>query len=157
MRICRENKPAVGVSSPTGLAIRWPANLSIRFSWSVMGLVLLVSLAGCKKNDFADPVESRHDDSLPVFESSSTDYNAVTTIEPAPAPVFEEPVAAAPMPVAPVVPVAPTTMYTVVRGDTLWSIANRYYGDGKRWRDIAQANGIHDPRKLVVGEQLTLP
>lgn len=47
--------------------------------------------------------------------------------------------------------------HRVVRGDTLWSLAERYYGDGKRWRDIAQANGITNERRLIVGTELVIP
>jgi len=47
--------------------------------------------------------------------------------------------------------------YEVRRGDTLWSIAKRVYGDGKRWRDIASANGISNPRRLRVGQSLVIP
>lgn len=32
------------------------------------------------------------------------------------------------------------TFYTVVFGDSLWSIAQRYYGDGAQWRAIYDAN-----------------
>lgn len=47
--------------------------------------------------------------------------------------------------------------YTVKSGDTLWVIAQRTYGDGARWKEIADANGIRDPRTLKVGQVLTLP
>ena len=47
--------------------------------------------------------------------------------------------------------------YTVQRGDTLWSIAVRHYGDGQRWVDIAEANGITDQARLPVGKKLVLP
>ncbi|MDX1683354.1 MAG: LysM domain-containing protein, partial [Phycisphaeraceae bacterium] len=50
-----------------------------------------------------------------------------------------------------------TDTYKVKKGDTLWSIAQRHYGDGKRWREIASANNISDPGKLRVGQTLTLP
>ena len=33
------------------------------------------------------------------------------------------------------------TVYTVVRGDTLFSIAQRFYGDGMKFGIIAQATG----------------
>lgn len=46
--------------------------------------------------------------------------------------------------------------YTVRRGDTLWAIAVRFYGDGTRWRALAQKNGVADPRQLPVGKVLTL-
>jgi nucleoid-associated protein YgaU len=47
--------------------------------------------------------------------------------------------------------------YTVQKGDTLWSIAERFYNSGKRWRDIADANGIDDPSKIATGTTLELP
>lgn len=53
-------------------------------------------------------------------------------------------------------PYTPET-YTVVYGDTLWSIARRFYGDGKFYKKIAAANGIQDPNVLAVGQVLRLP
>ena len=46
--------------------------------------------------------------------------------------------------------------YTVVKGDTLWDIACRYYGDGTRWGEIAGKNGVADPRRLRIGTVLEL-
>lgn len=51
--------------------------------------------------------------------------------------------------------VTPRT-YTVKKGDTLWDIACRYYGDGTKWGTIAAKNGVADPRKLQIGKVLTL-
>lgn len=47
--------------------------------------------------------------------------------------------------------------YTVKAGDTLSAIAARELGDSSRWTDIADLNGIRDPRKLRVGQVLKLP
>lgn len=47
--------------------------------------------------------------------------------------------------------------YVIRKGDTLWSIAERTYGSGKKWRDIAALNPTIDPRKLAVGQQILLP
>lgn len=47
--------------------------------------------------------------------------------------------------------------HIIVRGDTLWHLANTYYGDGNAWARIAQANGIRDPRRLSVGQTVTIP
>lgn len=47
--------------------------------------------------------------------------------------------------------------YTIKQGDTLWALAVANYGDGTRWREIADANGILDPRKLVIGHAITIP
>lgn len=47
--------------------------------------------------------------------------------------------------------------YTVSKGDTLWSIAQKIYDAGFRWKDIAQANNITDRSNLKVGTILILP
>ena len=47
--------------------------------------------------------------------------------------------------------------HIVQRGDTLWSIAKRTYGDGKRWQQIAAANPGVSPTRLRVGQTLALP
>lgn len=47
--------------------------------------------------------------------------------------------------------------YRVRRGDTLWDIAEAFYGDGRKWGRIASANAIRDPRTLRVGAVLTIP
>lgn len=47
--------------------------------------------------------------------------------------------------------------YTVVRGDNLWNIAVRAYGDGYRWVDIARANNLANPDLIHAGNVFTLP
>lgn len=46
--------------------------------------------------------------------------------------------------------------YTVVEGDTLWDISVRAYGNGYRWPEIAQSNGITTPDLIYVGTKLSL-
>ncbi|MFK7790000.1 MAG: LysM peptidoglycan-binding domain-containing protein [Phycisphaeraceae bacterium] len=60
-----------------------------------------------------------------------------------------------PEPLPPAQPVSRT--YTIRKGDTFWSIAQREYGNGQKWRDISSANPSVDPKKLAVGQQITLP
>lgn len=48
------------------------------------------------------------------------------------------------------------TSYTVRKGDTLWDVACRFYGDGTRWGELAERNGVADPRKLQIGKVLAL-
>lgn len=48
---------------------------------------------------------------------------------------FEKKIKPRPEPPAP-----PQNMYTVVSGDTLWGIAQSFYGDGLRWQEIYNAN-----------------
>lgn len=47
--------------------------------------------------------------------------------------------------------------YVVKKGDTLQSIAKRFYGDPSVWRRIADANKIKKPKELKVGRRLELP
>jgi nucleoid-associated protein YgaU len=64
---------------------------------------------------------------------------------------------AMPPPPPPPPPPAPVVTHVVQPKDTLWSIATKYYGDGKQWKRIAEANGIADATKLRVGAALTIP
>ncbi|TWT91740.1 CIS tube protein [Stieleria varia] len=48
-------------------------------------------------------------------------------------------------------------IYTVVRGDTISSVAFKLFRDGSMWRAIASANQIRDPRRLSPGMVLTIP
>ena len=47
--------------------------------------------------------------------------------------------------------------YTVVKGDSLWNIAVRAYGDGYRWVEIATENDLANPNLIHTGNVLTLP
>lgn len=47
--------------------------------------------------------------------------------------------------------------YVVRRGDTLSSIAVKFYGDASKWHKIADANHLRHPRKVKVGRKLILP
>ncbi len=46
--------------------------------------------------------------------------------------------------------------YTVVKGDHLWGIAVRAYGDGYKWVEIAKTNEIAHPNYIEVGQVLKL-
>ena len=48
------------------------------------------------------------------------------------------------------------TTYTVKKGDTLWDIAFRFYGDSTKWGIIAEKNGVSNPRTLQIGTVLQL-
>lgn len=57
----------------------------------------------------------------------------------------------------------PTTrVHTLKKGETLWSLAVKYYGSGTKWTHIAKANGINvnDDKKirsLQIGLKLNIP
>jgi N-acetylmuramoyl-L-alanine amidase len=73
-----------------------------------------------------------------------------------------EPVA--PTPPVPSVPTAPPTIptpgirtYVIKAGDTLGAIAREMYGSAAKYTIIAEANNISDPRRIWVGQVLTIP
>ncbi len=47
--------------------------------------------------------------------------------------------------------------YTVTKGDCLWDIAVKAYGDGYRWVEIARENNLSNPNLIHPGNILTLP
>jgi len=49
------------------------------------------------------------------------------------------------------------TTRVVKRGDTLSAISADVYRDPARWRVIAEANGLDDPRSLAIGATLRIP
>jgi len=84
-----------------------------------------------------------------------------------------DPTAAPALPVVPVVPVEPSfdpvnpapaplpepeqprfRTVKVAEGDTLFGIARRIYGDGTRWREIAQLNNLGDGAALRPGMEI---
>ncbi len=48
--------------------------------------------------------------------------------------------------------------YTVKKGDTLWTLAKYYYGDGSKYKLIASANPqVTNPNLIYVGQVLVIP
>jgi LysM repeat protein len=91
----------------------------------------------------------------PAPEPAAPEAAADAAPEVAPAAV-EEP-APAPEPPPPPAPEPAVRTYTVVSGDTLWAISERFYGDGNKYQEIANASGVSNPDLIYPGQVLTIP
>lgn len=51
------------------------------------------------------------------------------------------------------------TVYSVMLGDNLWTIAIMFYGDSRLWEKLYRANGelIMDPRRIYAGQRIMIP
>jgi nucleoid-associated protein YgaU len=60
---------------------------------------------------------------------------------------------------AAVAPEADSETYTIVKGDTLWAIAEKHYGSGTKYSEIVKANQpmIKDADEIYPGQVLRLP
>lgn len=47
--------------------------------------------------------------------------------------------------------------HTVVEGDSFWTLAEKYYGDGSKWKQIAEANPEVTNHGLKIGSVLVIP
>ena len=99
-----------------------------------------------------------------VTEVAASGTEAPATTEPAPAApasptapatlaVPAAPTAEAPAALAPNTP----TNHVIAAGDTLWDLAEQFYGDGALWKKISEANGTPAPRHLTIGKDLQIP
>ena len=46
--------------------------------------------------------------------------------------------------------------HVVATGEHLWSIAEKYFGSGYNWIDIAQTNKLQKPNLLIIDQELTI-
>ena len=99
-----------------------------------------------------------------AIASSSPAASEVAQVlpSPSPSPVATPVMSPSPVPSSTTTPTLPGaaisgTSYTVVHGDTLWSIACRAYNDCYAWTKIAQANKLVNPNMIHAGNVFTLP
>jgi nucleoid-associated protein YgaU len=134
---------------------RSPAMRSIRWSIVAVLSLTLASLSACRSGadqqlaDVPPPPAGYQPHAMDVGEPFPAE-----PLPPAQTVTFDQPQPALQAQPAPT-PAGST--YTIRRGDTLWSIAARHYGDGKQWQRIVDANPGLDPQKLAVGQVITLP
>jgi LysM repeat protein len=105
---------------------------------ALLGMCLLASLTGC--GHIIAPVES-----TPTPQSTEVTLARRPTPTPKPA---------TPLPTFTVTPSPTPIVHTVARGETLLGIANEF---GISVEALQEANGILDPRRLQVGQDLIVP
>jgi nucleoid-associated protein YgaU len=129
------------------------------YTW-ILVAVLALGVIGCE--------QKREENELPQIDPAELEASAPPP-EPMPAktvggdagtPAVE---VETPAPMPPATTAKPATgtpqTYTMQRGDTLYSLAKRFYGDGKLWTRIADANKdkVRDVTDIPVGTVLTIP
>ncbi|MBX3598092.1 MAG: 5'-nucleotidase C-terminal domain-containing protein [Rhizobiaceae bacterium] len=95
--------------------------------------------------------------SIPQPPAASSDIaNTPPTIAVEPAPAAPAAPAAEPAPAAPA-PAAAEQEHVIVRGDNLWKLAQKFYGNGEKWRVLHEANPGYKPGALPIGATLKVP
>jgi 5'-nucleotidase/UDP-sugar diphosphatase len=100
------------------------------------------------------PADADTEGSAADMAAAPADENAADPIEPVTEPAEQTAMAQTAAEMA--ASAAPTT-HTIVAGDSLWKLAARFYGDGREFTRLRDANPDVDPENLVVGETLTVP
>ena len=123
----------------------------------------LILLNGCRRGDQSSNDTTGQDNSAPAV---AADTGAAPALPPAPVAstngsnaqeLAAMPPTPPPMPVAPTPAPAPTpsvTDYTVLKGDTLGSIATKFH---VKLKDLEAANPTVVPTKMQAGVKLTIP
>jgi nucleoid-associated protein YgaU len=95
----------------------------------------------------------------PVTAAAPTDATSasVKSMNATPASIPMTKPAAAPGATTPAAKSANRRTYTVAKGDSLWRIAEKFYGRGTDFAKIARANSISDPDHIRPGQQLVIP
>ena len=115
-----------------------------RLLLTLAGLLTVFSLAACSQTKTSDPTFIEPLEDLGDMELSDVMFDSNESMIPQ---LMGPPSSGDAM----------GHLHTVRRGDTLWSIATRMYGNGQRWREIQHANLGVEPRKLRVGQELVVP
>ncbi len=121
-------------------------------------LLLPLALVGCKQQSKGPvttttepPPQTALEPIPPAEPTPETTPPHAPVVTPPPSQYYE------PSPPPAATPAPAVNTYTVQKGDTLWSISLRFLGDGKRWREIVEANPGLEPSKLRIGQVIILP
>ena len=104
------------------------------------------------------PVETAPAETAPAPAETAPAPAETAPAETAPAETAPAPAQTAPAP-AQTAPLGGGKTYTVVAGDCLWTIAQRFYGTGTKWGELWNANAsiIKNPRLIYPGQVIQIP
>ncbi len=130
---------------------------------TIVSLLLLVGALGCEKKPQMQPQANMDQGVTDAPEAYGP--TEASPLEPVAEPFPADPPAhevqpeprSEPQPIDVVPSEVRRTYHVMKRGDTLYSLAREYYGDAKRWREIARANNIQDPNDIPIGKRLVIP
>jgi len=135
------------------------------------GIVILLGY-GCRSPELEKTPYGQEELRWEGFiKSNYTGWEAPQSVPPS---AMNEPISSADLPALPQLPeinespVQPSPVsevkgeaesYTVSKGDTLWGISKKFYGEGSKWQLILDANKdkIPDPNKLKAGTTIKIP
>ncbi len=115
------------------------------FTWMVV-MVMALGALGCAE---------KREEELPQIDPA--ELEAMGPVPTTATPTVEVETPGAAVPAVPAQTAGET--YAMQRGDTLYSLATRFYGDGKLWTRIAEANRdkFRDVTAIPVGTVLVIP
>lgn len=128
-----------------------------RSASTVLMTVMLVWLAGCQEPQSEEDLQEPEAQSATMEPDYYTTDPAAATTDDSFAQTY------------PTYPAEETTLsqtptdsgstHVVVKGDTLFRLARRYYSDERRWKDIWEANrgAVSNPDLILVGQKLVIP
>ena len=123
-----------------------------RSAMTILTMMVLVSLIGCQEPTKQDDLQDSQsqtaamepdfyvtDPAAVIYDSSASEQPAYTEVAPPSS--------------------GSDATHVVAKGDTLFSLARRYYQDQSRWKEIYEANGgkILNPDMIRIGQVLVIP
>jgi len=147
-------EPASAASTPAASVAATPSAPAAPSSASAPTPSPTVAIAAAEPTPAASPTAA------PAAPAPAPSLGAVAPPAPSAAAAPQTPAASdTPAATAAHAVVADVLTYSVVKGDNLWDLAVKYYGDGLRYADIFSANAsqIHDPNLIYIGQIFVVP
>ena len=115
-----------------------------------------ITIVGCAKKT-ATPTANAN---ITEVAPPAPIHNGITPAQPISA-AYSDPIAAPADDITPVRGGSTSTgggkTYVVRKGDTLWAIAQKQYGDGKQYKKIVAANPNIKGDRVMAGQKIVLP